>query len=560
MKTDKKPQDEKDVKKPEYPRNKADIELEEMIKAKYNIIYVVSWEERRVIDSLEKICDLESVNYEGVQVWDAVNGLATSKGIEISGGKDLVNPEEILKHISKKAYENKDRARAARTNRGPIFVLCDLFNYLDETQVTPVLERALKNLATELKRTSMHVVIVSPTLILPLSLEKVVSVIDYPLPDSECLSVTVNGAKNKIIARGRVAQQDADTVNNEEIVKALLGLTIREAEDAIAKAIVSKNNFDIPTMLDLKRQIIRKSEVLDYIHVNQGMRDVGGLEGIKHWVRQRKKTMTDMGREYGLAAAKGLFMLGPWGVGKSLCAKAVAQELQLPLLKMEMGRLYGKYVGESEGNLRRALKLAEAIPCVLFIDELEKSTSSAKGDGDTGTSRRVVGALLDWMQEKTAPVFIVAAANSMATLDPALLRRGRFDEMFFVDLPDSAERTEIFEIHISKPRGPSGRRRTPADYRLKELVAATDGFSGAEIASVVDDGLVFAYDDNGREMTTEDMLNAIKICKPMSKIAPDEMDRLREEASARMRSARTIPRGYSDDSNEDNFDVLDDLK
>lgn len=517
-----------------FPRSSADQDLEYLIRAKYNMIYVVTWEERRVIDSLDQICDLPEVNLAGVQVWDSAKGLVTSKNCPIAGGEALTGPHLILKHISALAEEAKGKTKTVKNTRGPIFVLCDFFRYLSPEGYTPETERMMRSLSTTLKRSSISVVITSPELQLPTALDKVVTVMDYPLPGPEQFQVMVEGAKSKLVERKRVSKEDADSTPNENIIRSLLGLTMTEAEDAIAKAVVITNKFDIPTILELKRQIIRKGQILDYIHSEEKLDQVGGLEGIKQWIKVRKNAFTDKAREYGLPAPKGIFMMGVQGSGKSLAAKAIANELQVPLLKLEMGRVFGSYIGESENRIRNALKLAESVaPCVLLIDEIGKALSKSDGNGDGGVTQRVISMLLDWMQEKTAPVFLVACSNEIK-VDPALLRRGRFDELFFVDLPNDDERRAIFEIHISK------RKRDPVSYDIKSLVAATSGFSGAEIEAVVIDAMNNAFAEGCRQFTTADMLNAVKLCVPLSKVMKTELDELRESTRGRMRKASEI--------------------
>jgi len=516
-----------------FPRCTADKELENLIKARYNIIYAVTWEERRVIDSLEQICDLPDVNIAGVQVWDSARGLISSRGYPIAGGEGMTNPELVLDHIAKRAEESKGKVRSAKESRGPIYVLCDLFRYLEATGLVPEMERKLRSLATTLKRSSISVIITSPELQLPLALEKVVTVIDYPLPGPEQLEVMVQTAKKKLVERKRVSKESADATPTENIIRALLGLTLTEAEDAIAKTVIVTNKFDIPTMLDLKRQIIRKGQILDYVYSEDKLDDIGGLQGVKQWIKIRKKSFTDKAKVYGLPAPKGIFLLGVQGSGKSLSAKAIANELEIPLLKLDIGRVFGSLVGESESRMRHALKLAESIaPCVLLVDEIGKALSGSSGSNDGGTTRRVISTMLDWMQEKTSPVFLVACSNEIKDLDPALLRRGRFDELFFVDLPNDEERQIIFSIHLKK----APRARDPKNYDLAKLAASSTGFSGAEIEACILDAMNNAFADN-REFNTKDILDAIKVCVPLSKVMKKELDELRECARDRMRRA-----------------------
>ncbi len=535
-----------------FPPCNADKELFYLLRARYSLIYVVTWEEKRVIDSLEECCDTKELNLAGVQVWDASKGLVTSKGFPVPGGEQLVNPEQVLDYISRRAEESKTVRRSAKTERGPVYVICDIYRYL-ELPVHIPFERKLRALAKTLQNSSITLIMTSPELQLPLSLEKVVTVIDYPLPGPPQLDAVVKSAKHRLVERKRVKKEDADSTPDENIVRALLGLTMAEAEDAIAKAVVVTDKFDIPTLLELKRQIIRKGQILDYVYSESKLEDVGGLDGIKQWIKTRKKNFTDAAKDYRLPSPKGIFMLGVQGSGKSLAAKAIANELEFPLLKLEMGRIFGSLVGESESRMRHALKLAESIaPCVLLVDEIGKSLSGNVTANDGGTTQRIVSTMLDWMQEKTAPVFLVACSNEIK-LDPALIRRGRFDEIFFVDLPNEIERRIIFGIHLRKVG------RNSENYGLDELVSASNGFSGAEIEAVIIDAMSIGFSED-REFTTEDILDAIKTCIPLSKVMKEELDKLREDTRGIRPANKLFQKGkYNTDSADGSrFESIDD--
>ena len=497
------------------------------------MLYVVSYEEKRVIQSLSKICDQDSINYNGVQIWDSTKGLRCMSGAAVSGGENLVTPEAILDHILKKAMEVEGRKADSKAIRGPIFVLCDLFRYIQiggGGGFTPEIERRLRVLPDALKLTFMHVVIVSPILTLPIALEKCITVLDYPLPTKEQFSVLVSFAKQKLLDRKRITKEEAETVPVENVVRSLLGLTMQEAEDALAKAFIVTKTFDIPTILQIKKQIIRKGQLLDYLYSEETMQNVGGFEGLKEFIRFRKKAFSDAAIVYGLPNPKGVFLLGVQGCGKSLAAKAIANELQVPLLKLDMGKMFGSLIGESEEKMRRALQLAESVaPCVLFIDEIDKSLAGGTTSStDSGTTKRVIATLLDWMMEKKSPVFVVAASNSLAEIPKPILRKGRFDECFFVDLPIAEERQEIFNIHLRK------RKRDVQKFDISKLVNNTDKYSGAEIEGVIEDAMHIAFSDD-REFTTEDILSAISLCNPQYTVVKEDIDRIREESRNRLR-------------------------
>lgn len=516
-----------------YPPSQIDKELEHLIKSRYSLLYIVSYEEKRVINALSNICDLNEVNYSGVQVWDSTKGLRCTSGASVSGGENMTTPEAVLDHILKKAAEFEGRKSDSKALRGPVFVLCDLFRYIQIGQgggFTPEIERRLRVLPEALRLTFMHVVIVSPVLTLPTALEKCITVIDYPLPSKEQLSVLASFANQKLIDRKRMKKEDADSMPMEHIVMALLGLTLQEAEDALAKAFIVTNTFDIQTILQIKKQIIRKGQLLDYVYAEEKMNHVGGFEGLKEFIRLKKKAFSDAATKYGLPTPRGVFLLGVQGCGKSLAAKAIANELQIPLLKLDMGKMFGSLIGESEEKMRRALQLAESVaPCVLFIDEIDKSLAGGTTSStDSGTTKRVIATLLDWMMEKKSPVFVVAASNSLAEMPKPILRKGRFDECFFVDLPIPEERQEIFKIHLEK------RRRDPNIFDLTKLVNYTDKYSGAEIEGVIEDAMHMAFNED-REFTTEDIINAISLCSPQYTVVKEDIDRIREESRNRLR-------------------------
>lgn len=522
-----------------YPPCYADDELKNNIRAKCHLLYVVTWEEKRVIDSLNAICDDEKINYQGVQVWDSARGLRIADrpgkpGAPVEGGHEMLTPDDILDHIHKKAEEMKNKKVQLKQSKGPIFVLCDMFRYLSPNGLEPQVERKIRALATMLKRTTIHVVITSPELQLPTALEKCVMVLDYPLPEKPQLNVMVEKARTKLLERKRVKEEDLKETPNEVVVRALQGLTMQEAEDALAKAVVVTDKFDIKTLLELKRQIIRKGQLLDYIQPTVGMNDVGGLKGVKEFIDYRKRAFSDAAVEYGLPAPRGVFMLGVQGSGKSLSAKAIATSLGCPLLKMDMGRMFGSLMGESESNIKRALHIAESVaPCVLLVDEIDKALSGASGvTTDSGTTKRVIGTLLDWMQEKTKPVFLVACANSIAGLAAETLRKGRFDEMFFVDLPDVETRAEIFRIHIRK------RKRDPDNKKMFNIAEMADDknsehFSGAEIEAAIVDSMYAAFGNGGREFNTKDIVRSLTATEPLAKVMKDQIDALRDDAGNR---------------------------
>ncbi len=329
----------------------------------------------------------------------------------------------------------------------------------------------------------------------------------------------------------RITRRDADA-----LVRAAQGLTLAEAESAFAKAAVTGGSLrseDVALVLEEKCQAIRKSGILEFHPAQTSFSDVGGLLLLKDWLRRRGKALENGAREFGLPPAKGVLLLGAPGCGKSLTAKVVANSWRLPLVHLDLGRVFSGLLGSSEENLRKALRVAEGVaPAVLWIDEIEKGLSggTASGAQDGGTTQRVFGSLLTWMSEQQAGVFVVATANRIDGLPPELLRRGRFDEVFFVDLPDPAAREEILRIHLKR------RKRDPAAFEIATLAEKCDGFSGAEIEHAVVEGLYEAF-DKSRQLQSEDVARAISETTPLSVTYAEEIERMRAWAASRARPA-----------------------
>lgn len=362
---------------------------------------------------------------------------------------------------------------------------------------------------------------------LPPEVIKEIPVLDLPLPDLVDLRhVCLEVAENR--------QVECDPV--EPLIEAARGLTVMEARLAFARAAVEKGRLGpeaIPVVAQEKSRVIKQSGVLEYFEPNATMRDVGGLDNLKLWLHLRGRGFGAGAREHGLEPPRGIVLLGIQGCGKSLVAKSIAAEWQFPLLRFDLGRVFGGIVGQSEGNMRVALQVAEALaPCVLWIDEIEKGLSGMGSSDqlDAGVSSRVGGTLLTWMQEKTAPVFVVATANRIEALPPELLRKGRFDEIFFVDLPTADARKEILSIHLRR------KKRSPEQFDLDRLAHESLGFSGAELEEAVREAL-FASFAEGRDLRDDDILRAIRATYPLSRTMRDQIISLREWARARARRA-----------------------
>ncbi|MGP3927931.1 AAA family ATPase [Streptomyces sp. 8N616] len=362
---------------------------------------------------------------------------------------------------------------------------------------------------------------------LPVDLQKEVPTVELPLPGTDDLAVVAE----------HVAEQHGVTHDQDRtLLEAARGLTVMEARLAFGQAAQELGRLGpaaVPLVVREKERVIRQSQVLEYYEPDARMTDVGGLENLKVWLDRRGRAFGAGARAFGLDAPKGVLLLGVQGCGKSLVAKAVAAAWQFPLLRFDLGKVFGGIVGQSEGNIRSALQVAQALaPCVLWIDEIEKGLAGmgSSDQSDGGTTARVVGTLLTWMQEKRDPVFVVATANRIEMLPPELLRKGRFDEIFFVDLPTLGVRKEIIDIHLRK------KQRDPADFDLDALASEAYGYSGAELEEAVREGLVEAFAE-GKELRTEHIDQALKSTFPLSRTMGEQIGQLRQWARVRARLA-----------------------
>lgn len=492
-----------------------DHEIDVLIRARYPIIYVVSPEETRVEEAIRRILN----GRKQLHVWSATEPFLSGDPYSRVPLDGLSQALDALNHILKKVREEAVRA---------VFVLRDFDPYLDNAVVV----RRLRDLAHALKRSQSTLVLLSPVVSVPVHLEKEVVVIDYDLPTvtelAQILEELVRRVSNDDSIRVDLAQPRL-----EALVRAAQGLTADEAANVFARALVSSGSLetmDIQVVLSEKKQIIRKTGMLEFYETTEAMADIGGLANLKSWLGKRGAAFSERARNFGLPAPQGVLLLGVPGCGKSLTAKAIGASWNLPLLRFDVGSVFGKYVGESEANLRRALRAAEAVaPCVLWVDELEKAFSSSRGE-DGGTTLRILGGFLSWLQDKQSAVFVVGTANNVDALPPELLRKGRLDEIFFVDLPSEPERAEIFRIHFRK----HGRDVQGFDIGL--LAAESDGYSGAEIEQAVIGALYDAFDE-GRDVTMGDVEVNLRAMVPLSVTMQEEVARLREWAATRARPA-----------------------
>ena len=460
-------------------------DLDAYLRARFSLIVLKTLEEERALRSLEQVCAKRG---RPLLTWDIGDGfVARTKNAPIPSS--TLDPLTALSDIEKSTQEG-------------VFALLD---FHDCWQIPPV-KRKLRTLAERLKYTKKSLVIISAMAELPNELKNAAVVIDYSLPDNATLSEVLSG-----LASSGGGKLEIDPQVREEIIRAALGLTALQAQRAFARAIVNDGKLDasdIKLVLEEKKQVIRQSRALEFCDTSETIENVGGLEVLKEWLTLRGTAFSDSAKEYGLQPPKGIALIGISGTGKSLTAKLIAGMWHVPLLRLDMGAIFQKWYGESEENARVALRTAEAVaPCVMWIDEIEKGLS--QGDGDSGTSSRVFGTILTWMQEKKAPVFVVATANDISKIPPELFRRGRFDEIFFLDLPTAEERRSIFKVHLAK------RNRDASKFDLDKLTAQSDGYVGAEIEQSIIDAMIVAFHQK-REFTSEDIASAIKRSVPLS--------------------------------------------
>lgn len=494
-------------------------ELNILIQAQYPLIYLVTSEEERAEHAIATIA--QSKPQHRVFIWTVTHGIVEYGQPRNTTQHNTVSPEAAIEWVT-------------RQKEPGIFIFKDLHPFIE----SPATTRWLRDAIAYFKGTQKTIVIMSPVQQIPIELEKEIVVIDFPLPTMAELNQVLTNQLTE--TRGRRLTTEA----REKLLKAALGLTRDEAEKVYRKAYVTTNRLteaEVDIVLSEKRQLIRRNGILEFIEEDETIDSVGGLEELKRWLRQRSNAFTERAREYGLPQPKGMLILGVPGCGKSLIAKTTARLWGLPLLRLDMGRVYdGSMVGRSEANLRNALKTAESIsPVILFIDELDKAFAGSAGsaDSDGGTSSRIFGSFLTWMQEKTSPVFVMATANRVERLPGEFLRKGRFDEIFFVDLPTGEERQEIFNIHLSK------RRREIARFDLEQLSNVSEGFSGAEIEQAIVAAMYDAFAQD-REFTQLDIIAAIKSTLPLSKTMTEQVTALRDWARQRARPAASFVAEY----------------
>jgi len=485
-------------------------QLQTYLRAGYSGLAVISSEEARAEAEIASACtDLE----RKLHAWSSTEGLVDTTEGRVTACPDPLDALQLLDGMF------------ASDNPRHVVLMRDLQLHLDQSD--PMLVRRIKDILRVAKSNGHALILLGCRLKLPAELEHEITHVDFSLPDSAQLGTVLDG----ILKSAKI--KNVHEVVRESALQSALGLTSTEAENAFALSVVETNGIDHKVVAREKARTLKRNGLVEVVEATTSLDDIGGLNHLKDWLTRRAGAFSASAKDYGLPAPKGLLIVGIPGTGKSLTAKATAGAFGLPLLRLDMGCVFGGIVGQSEANLRTVIQTAEAIaPCVLWIDEIEKGFSGSKSSGSTdgGTSSRVFGSFLSWMQEKTKAVFVVATANDVSKLPPEFLRKGRFDEMFFVDLPDALERAQIWDIVIAR------HGREPGDFDTVALARACEQFTGAEIEAVFIDAMHEAYAE-GKEPGPKEILEAMTHTVPLAQLMDGQIAALRHWAKGRAREA-----------------------
>ena len=489
-------------------------ELALFLKARYPIIYINTIEEDRVEYIIRK--NIKTNLNRSIYSWDFVDGYTNNP-----------NNEGFAKRNPLQALELVERLNAETP---ALFILKDFNRFLTDLSIS----RKLRNISRILKLQPKTIIIIGSDLTIPKELQDLLTVLQFQLP----LENEISQELDRLVTSLNIK---IDPQLFENLTRACQGLSLERIRRVLSKIIATYKTIDknsIAILLSEKKQIISQTEILEYTSVDEKITSLGGLDNLKDWLRKRKTAFGIQASNYGLPTPRGLLLVGIQGTGKSLTAKAIGNEWELPLLKLDVGKLFGGIVGESESRLRQMINVAETIsPCILWIDEIDKAFSNTESKGDSGTSNRVLGTFVSWLSEKKKPVFVIATANNIDLLPLEIIRKGRFDEIFFLDLPKKEEREEIFKIHIKEFRSNSWES---FDYiKLAEL---SESFSGAEIRQSIIEGMYHAFYEK-REFTTDDISMALTELIPLANLESNQMVKLQNWASSgriRLASSKTI--------------------
>jgi SpoVK/Ycf46/Vps4 family AAA+-type ATPase len=478
-------------------------ELTLLLKARYPVIFINTIEEDRVEYVIRK--HIKTNLNRSIYSWDFVDGYTNNPNNE---GFAKRNPLQALELVERLTAETP-----------AIFLLKDFNRFLTDISIS----RKLKNVGRLLKLQPKTIIIIGSEFNIPNELQDLVTVIQFQLP----VKVEISQELTRLIESLNI---NVDSDLFESLTQACQGLSLERIRRVLSKIIATYKTIDqrsIGILLNEKKQIISQTEILEYWSADEKITNIGGVKNLKKWLKKRKSSFGIQASNYGLPTPRGLLLVGIQGTGKSLTAKAIATEWQLPLLKLDVGKLFGGIVGESESRLRQMIEVSETLaPCILWIDEIDKAFSINESNGDSGTSNRVLATFISWLSEKTKPVFVVATANNVERLPLEIIRKGRFDEIFFLDLPQKQEREQIFKIHIQEFR--------PNNWELfdyTKLAQLSESFSGAEIKQSIIEGMYHAFYEE-REFTTDDICLALNELIPLAQLESNQTKKLQSWASS----------------------------
>ena len=489
-------------------------ELALFLKARYPIIYIKTIEEDRVEYVIRK--SIKTNLNRSIYSWDFIDGYTNNPNNE---GFAKRNPLQALELIDRLNPETP-----------ALFLLKDFNRFLNDLSIS----RKLRNISRILKLQPKTIIIIGSDLTIPNELKDLITILEFQLP----LKTEINQELNRLI---KTLNIKIESQLFENLTRTCQGLSLERIRRVLSKIIATYktiNNNSIEVLLSEKKQIISQTEILEYSSVNEKITNLGGLNTLKNWLKKRKIAFSIQASNYGLPTPRGLLLIGIQGTGKSLTAKAIANTWQLPLLKLDVGKLFGGIVGESESRLRQMINLSETLsPCILWIDEIDKAFTNNDNKGDSGTSNRILATFINWLSEKTKPVFVIATANNIDLLPLEIIRKGRFDEIFFLDLPEKEEREEIFKIHLQEFRPNNWK-----SFDYSKLAQLSDSFSGAEIKQSIIEGMYHAFYEK-REFTTDDICMALKELIPLAHLESNQMIKLQDWASSgriRLASSKNI--------------------
>ena len=489
-------------------------ELALFLKARYPIIYINTIEEDRVEYVIRKNVKM-SLN-RSIYSWDFIDGYTNNPNNQGFGKRNPLQALELVERLN--------------AETPALFLLKDFNRFLTDLSIS----RKLRNISRILKLQPKTIIIIGSDLTIPKELQELITVLQFQLPLEDEISQELTRLINSLNIK-------VETELLETLTRACQGLSLERIRRVLSKIIATYKTIDensISILLSEKKQIIGQTEILEYCSVNEKISNLGGLNNLKDWLNKRKTAFSIQASNYGLPTPRGLLLIGIQGTGKSLTAKAIANDWQLPLLKLDVGKLFGGIVGESESRLRQMINVAETIsPCILWIDEIDKAFTNTDSKGDSGTSNRVLATFISWLSEKTKPVFVISTANNIELLPLEIIRKGRFDEIFFLDLPQIKEREEIFKIHLQEFRPNNWK-----SFDYAKLAQLSKSFSGSEIRQSIIEGMYLAFYEE-REVTTEDICLALKELIPLANLESNQMVALQNWASSgqiRLASSKTI--------------------